>query len=354
MNVSKPIRCSRFVVTVVFVVLLVGGRAEADSFGSGANQFSIDFVSVGNAGNPDNSAVYWSNIDETIAFGGVAYDYRIATFEVTQGSVLAAIDNGLTGVIINTLLPSNSMPATQMSWYEAAQFTNWLNTSTGHQAAYNLTWNGGNNYSFARWAVDQAWAGDTGRFRHKDARYFLPSFDEFYKAAYHKNNGSTADYWRYATRMDLSTTPTAPQGLTFVGDSGYDAYFRAVPANPNLTQPTNVASSSGVLGEPRTSSYGTYGQDGNVQELLEGSVDPSPNDLANGRLAWGGSFLQQINSLGVVPTDGIGQTSLQTYSAGTQGLNRVGFRVTSVVPEPSAAILFIAAGSIWLVLRRKR
>lgn len=35
--------------------------------------------------------------------------------------------------------------------------------------------------------------------RHKDAYYFLPSEDEWNKAAYHQNDGVTANYWDYAT-----------------------------------------------------------------------------------------------------------------------------------------------------------
>jgi len=39
----------------------------------------------------------------------------------------------------NPTYTGTNVPITNVSWYEAAQFVNWLNTSTGHQAAYKFT-----------------------------------------------------------------------------------------------------------------------------------------------------------------------------------------------------------------------
>jgi hypothetical protein len=40
------------------------------------------------------------------------------------------------------------------------------------------------------WSSAQAWqVGGQNLYRHKDAYYFLPSEDEWYKAAFHKNDG---------------------------------------------------------------------------------------------------------------------------------------------------------------------
>ena len=41
--------------------------------------------------------------------------------------------------------------------------------------------------------------GGSNPYRHKSAFYFLPSADEWFKAAYHQNDGVTANYWDYPT-----------------------------------------------------------------------------------------------------------------------------------------------------------
>ena len=71
----------------VFAALLPAA-ASADSFGSGANQFDIDFVTIGNPGNaPDDTG-----------YGAVASTYRIGTYEVSRGMIGAynAIGEGPT------------------------------------------------------------------------------------------------------------------------------------------------------------------------------------------------------------------------------------------------------------------
>ncbi len=150
-----------------------------------------------------------------------------------------------------------------MSWYEAAAFVNWLNTSTGHQAAYNLTYSGG--WSMELWdGPTQAWqAGGENLYRHKDAYYFLPSEDEWYKAAYHKNDGVTANYWDYATGSN--SIPTAVASGTGAGTAVYNG----------LTGSPAAVNNDGGL-----SSYGTMGQGGNVWEWNESAWD-GLNDLSS-------------------------------------------------------------------------
>ena len=55
--------------------LLYVPTAQADSFGSGANQFDIEFVTIGNPNNPDDTT---GNPDSV---GKVEYNYRIGKFE---------------------------------------------------------------------------------------------------------------------------------------------------------------------------------------------------------------------------------------------------------------------------------
>jgi len=59
-------------------------------------------------------------------------------------------------------------------------------------------------------------------FRNSNAYYFLPSEDEWYKAAYYdpNANGGAGGYWNYATGSD--SAPTAVASGTTSGTAVYD------------------------------------------------------------------------------------------------------------------------------------
>ena len=61
-------------VPFALALLTAASHAELHSFGSGANQFDIDFIDIDYAGNSADSAT---------GYGSVGYNYRIGTFEVT-------------------------------------------------------------------------------------------------------------------------------------------------------------------------------------------------------------------------------------------------------------------------------
>ena len=102
--------------------------ARADTFGSGANSFSIDFVSIGNPGNPPDA--------NPNPAGAVAYPYRIGKYEVSEQMIDKANVLGGLGITKDTRGPD--YPATSVTWYEAAKFVNWLDTSTGSVPAYKF------------------------------------------------------------------------------------------------------------------------------------------------------------------------------------------------------------------------
>ena len=150
---------------------------DADTFGSGANEFTIDFTTIGNAGNA---------ADDT-GYGAVGYGYRIGTYEVSRGMIekYNAIGGGPTITLADmTSFGGNGAdkPATEVSWNEAARFVNWLNTSKGYSPAYNFT-TGGFNDNIALWTSGEEGYNAANPFRNSKAYYFLPSEDEGYKAA---------------------------------------------------------------------------------------------------------------------------------------------------------------------------
>ena len=306
--------------------LLIPASAHAGlmSFGSGANAFNINFVTVGNAGNANDAGagggIYSSN------YGGVAYNFNMAVTAAAQDWITKATNLGMTNVTAGAW--TGNQPAASITWYKAAGFVNWLNTSTGHQAAYQLN---GTNGSLTLWTSAQAWqAGGENLYRHKDAVYFLPSENEWYKAAYHKNDGVTANYWDYATGSN--SIPTAVSGGTGAGTAVYGQSVGQGPADVN---------NSGGL-----SAYGTQGQDGNVFEWQESAFDGVNNSVAELRGLRGGDWSSTEDQLRPTFRSGFGPSN-----AGTN----IGFRVASVeaVPEPVTAMFGIGLGLICVCRRRR-
>ena len=157
------------------------------TFGDGLNQFEMTFVEIGNPG----------NVDDTMGVpdpaGSVAYVYQMGKYEVSEDMIDKF--NASQSLAISHNSRGANKPATSVSWNEAARFVNWLNTSQGYQAAYNFTTSGVND-NIALWSSAQAWQlGGENLFRHKDAHYWLPSMDEWYKAAYYDPENET--YGKY-------------------------------------------------------------------------------------------------------------------------------------------------------------
>ena len=312
-------RAMKNALTAVLVFGLAAGmthEAHADDFGIGGSEFTIDFVEIGNPGNGADSTGY----------GAVSYDYRMGTYEISQSMIDKASFSGAYGMPTGDW--TGNQPSTLITWVQAAAFVNWLNTSTGHQAAYNLTWNGA-NWTMALWDSADAWQLDgENLYRNKNAYYFLPSEDEWYKAAYHKDDGSTTNYWKYPTASD-----TVPTGIDETGDPGFDAVFKDDynQGNPNDIDNVGIASS-----------YGTYGQGGNVWEWTESALDGTNDSTSEYRAYRGGGWSSTGDKLLSSNRGGIDPTYTGTS---------YGFRVASI-PEPSTWVLILVAGGTLLLGRR--
>lgn len=302
------------IVAALFVAftLNIQPSAQADTFGTSGNEFTIDFVNIGNAG----------NAADTTGYGAVPYQYRVGTYEITQDAITKATASGMANVTAGPW--TGNQPAATISWYEAAAFVNWLNTSTGNQAAYNLTFSG--SWSMTLWNSADAWtAGGTNLYRHKDAFYFLPSENEWYKAAYYNPGGS--NYFLYPTASDTAPTPVAS------GTSAGTAVYSNVASVPAI-----VDSAGGL------SPYGTMGQGGNVWEWSESAFDGTNNSSSGDRAIRGGFWDSSPNNL---------WSSLRFGGDPALEVDFVGFRVASV-PEPSTAVLVLMAGGAWLLRKRWR
>jgi formylglycine-generating enzyme required for sulfatase activity len=167
----------------------------------------------------------------------------------------------------------------------------------------------------------------------QDAYYFLPSEDEWYKAAFHKNDGPTANYWDYATGSN--TIPTSVISGTSPNTAVYDLRLA-------LGQhPADVGIAGGL------SPYGTRGQIGNEHEWTESAYDEVNDSSDEMRAARGGAF----NSLEY-------NLRASDRGSGSPYLTINGFRAASVatpnIPEPSSVLLLLGSAWMGLLERRRR
>lgn len=295
--------CFAFVLFIFFV-----GRSFADTFGSGANQFSIDFVTIGNPGNPADGT------GNPFLAGKVEYAYRIGKYEISEDMVNKANAAGGLGITHDNW--GTNKPATDITWFEAAKFVNWLNTNAGSVPAYKFDASG----DFQLWTPNDLGYDSNNLFRNRLATYFLPSVHEWYKAAYYDPNAGV--YYDYPTGSDRM-----PNGMDFAGDMTFDAVFRNGVLggfNPYPYDITDV----GVL-----SPYGTAGQGGNVWEWEETEFDLVNDSSSSFRGVRGGSWLYFSNSL-------LASSRIWPFV----GSYEIGFRVAGVaIPEPTSLALFSIA-----------
>ena len=316
-------------ITLAGVLAFTLTTAHADTFGSGLNQFTIDFVTVGDPGNANDSGTTGSYFSP---YGGVGYTFQMGKYEISEDMINKANTAG--GLFITKDTRGVNKPATSVSWNEAARFVNWLNTSQGYSVAYKFTLNPGDggytsntqaNANLVLWTPGDAGYDASNLYRNSNAHYFLPSENEWYKAAFYSGSGTT--YFDYATGSN--TIPTAVASGTGAGTAVYNS-AGSVPAD--ITQ-------AGGL-----SPYGTMGQDGNVYEWNE-SAFTAPNDVSSGNRAFrGGSWVNAESNL---------RSSGRSVLGPTDSISSGGFRVASV-PEPSTTMLMLSASLFALARRRRR
>jgi Sulfatase-modifying factor enzyme 1/BD-FAE/PEP-CTERM motif len=299
---------------------------------SAAHAVTIDTVPVGNPGNAADSTGY----------GAVSYAYNIGTYEVTNSQYAEFLNakdpTGIDqlGLVSNDLLTyggiersfanpdgskyfaktgSSSTPVTFVSWYHAIRFANWLHNGQGsgdtESGAYTLG-------SLGPGGVP---TDGNSIARNPGATVFIPSEDEWYKAAYY--NPADDSYFEYPTSSDTAPTATTPPGLG--NSANYDFAVGSV---------TNI----GAYGAS-ASPYGTFDQGGNAAEWFEGLVSVSLRGKRGGSYVFGSSDLSSSSRYGF-------------YVENT--ISDVGFRVATV-PEPSSLVLAgLGIGFGLLCLWRKR
>jgi formylglycine-generating enzyme required for sulfatase activity len=315
---------AKFVAIVLVVMIVIGGfqRALADTFGSAANTFNMAFVTIGNPSNPADTT------GKPNPAGSVLRPYRIGKYEVSQDMISKANLDSAFGILHRVCCADfmgPNKPVIAVSWFEAAEFVNWLNTSSGSPPAYKF-----DAGTFALWQPSDAGYDPTNLFRNSLAKYFLPSVDEWYKAAYY--DPITASYFKYATGSD--TIPTAVASGSAPGTAVWGDVF-----GWSYATFADVDQAGGL------SPYGTMGQNGNVPEWEETEQDLlNDSSLSNSiaiRAFRGGSLFGQSHLM---------EADDRRFDLPTSA--SAGFRVASVVPEPNTIVL--AALAFGLLIYRRR
>ena len=233
----RDIRLKWLLATVMLALPALGavGITDAAVITHGGTSVSVDFVTVGDAGNTADTRY------DSTGYGAVGYNYNIGTYEVSENQWDTVA--GITGDLLDDsgYWSGGDLPVGHISWHEAAMFCNWLTSGDVTQGTYTIDGAG------LVTSINRASAQST-----YGTAYFIPTEDEWYKAAYYKGGGTNAGYWDYPTQHALSSPP---DGIDFFGDATFDAVFNDGYAQG---QPNDV-NNAGVL-----SAYGTMGQGGNV------------------------------------------------------------------------------------------
>ncbi len=268
---------------------------------------NIDFVNIGHAGNAvDTQVSKWG----TTGYGSVGYNYRIGKYEVTnaQWNDFAAVAGAPTGsdggYDPSVYWTGAQQPSNAISWYEAAQFCNYLTSGNKSKGVYLFSGNNTNPGTFQ--GINRAAA-----ISAYGTAYVIPTEDEWYKAAYYKPDGS--GYSLYA-----NGTNTAPV-------AGVNSNY-----NWAVNSPWNAGSGTQELN-------GTYDMMGNVWEWNEMLY------LGSYRGIRGGAYYSSSSEGNLVSSY---WSSIQPSYTN----DGVGFRVASI-PEPATLLLF---GLGTVVMRKRR
>jgi len=293
----------RRVLQLSLCVLFLSSIASAEL----VQGIAIDFVTIGNPGNPGDTR------DEAnpTGCGSVAYEYRIGKYEVTNAQwydfVSAAGEptgNPSSAYGRSAYWTGDNIPTNCVSWYEAAQFCNYLTSGDKSQGAYQFSGDNTNPGNFE--GIDRDSALST-----YGIVYVIPTEDEWYKAAYYTGSG----YSTYANGTD--TAPIA--GV----DTNYDQDY---PGDG----PWDVGVGNGTQEQ-----NGTYDMMGNVWEWNETLIGSARGLRGGSCLVKGFSLISSRRSYLLPDTEG----------------DLFGFRVASV-PEP-CSLVFLSLGGLTLMRRRR-
>jgi formylglycine-generating enzyme required for sulfatase activity len=340
------------------VVLSLGMAALLGLLAVPARAVTIDWVTVGDPGNAYDTINTGTNPN----YGAVADSFQIMKFEFTNqqytdflnsvdpngtnpNSVYSELGQGSNtrGGITNTGTTNGSRyavkpnmgdkPVNYVNWFDAARVSNWLmNGATGTASMET-----------GAYTLNNATSGNAPAV-NPGATFYIPTENQWYKAAYYKGGSTNAGYWTYATQSD--TVPTAVTAdSTGIGSSGSTGNFANYSSGAVWNGRTGNVTTVGTNGG--ASAYGAFDMSGNVNEWndLDGLASSGSS-----RGLRAGSWFDAASTLSSPIRSSINPSSEFVW---------YGFRLASpvAVPEPSTyamALAGLACGGSVVFRHRKR
>lgn len=326
--------------------------ASADVFRMGLGLTSLETVPVRDPGNAP---------DTTTRRGAVAYEYNMGKYEVTAAqyteflNAVAAEDTyGLYHPWMDSSMGHNAgcniqrsgragshtysvdrewanRPVNFVSWGSAARFANWLHNGqrTGPQSV--KTTEDGAYYLNGATSSSELFAVT----RQAEAKWAIPSEDEWYKAAYY--NPDKGNYYDYPTGSNI-----LPSQDLIDPDPGNNATYAVYIDDYYYTIGSPYWRTKVGAHENSASPYGTFDQGGNVSEWTEATRYDELNNLL-GRGCPGSSY-------GLCTYGMLASSSSENFWP-MHSTHFIGFRVAEV-PEPGALGL-LAVGGLAMIRRRR-
>jgi formylglycine-generating enzyme required for sulfatase activity len=335
-------------VCCILAFFAVATASQADVFHMGPGLTSLEFVTIGNPGNAPDSRY------NGIAVGSVDHVYQMGKYEITAGqyteflnavaktdpnelyhpelgdpSTTPNLPFGIPGVIGANIQRTGSSgnysysvaadwanrPVNYVTFWDAARFANWLHNGQLAAPEGPGTTEDGAYHGIGSFALFG---------RNPGAKFFIPTEDEWYKAAYHdKSAGLAASYFDYPTGSNsapINTLPDAGNHANFYDYSGKGTSSYTIGAPYYRTEVGAFVNSA--------SPYGTFDQGGNVDEWIQTVQFGIGCGLRGGALDGYTDPLNASERFDYYPT-------LDFYN--------IGFRMAGVVPEPSALVLGVLA-----------
>jgi len=303
-----------------------------ETFGTGANAFTIDFVEIGNPGNQSDYRWVELGYYRQGTPGSVSYRYNIGKYEISRDQIVKANTSGGLGITLFDMTLYGyggngvNRPATGISWLEAARYVNWLNSSKGYQAAYKFV-----NGVFSIWSPDDVGYDPNNIVRNSNAKFVIPSQNEWYKSAYGSPNGTWYIYPTGSDKIPRGTSGGTSPNTAVYGSSTYGGQ----------TGPADINNAGGL------SAWGTMAQGGNVQEWME--TASWGESVVSRRMMGGGSW--NLGYSGFYD-DILNGSSIGAEERWSEG-ETFGFRV-AMIPEPSCISLLALGTVVMGLIRRKR
>jgi formylglycine-generating enzyme required for sulfatase activity len=292
-----------------------GGGAASNRALQFSEEYGLPFTRVGAVGNAPTLMRRLGFPQDARLMGAVNHEYRVMTREVTNGEFLefaraitpyideigssagTIAGDGLLGQRVGDSYSFRIQPGRtadepiRATFFAAAMYANWLHNGKGstieafQDGAYDAE-------TFRRFPGQPIPVGQASR--HDDARFWIPSMDEWVKAAHYdpdrfgEGPGGEGGWWDFPNASDTQLIPGRPElgGQTNAGSddewpSGQERPHE-VGLYPDTQSPWGLLDVSGGASEWTESVFST----GSSNRLVKGTDARYGGDLFADELVW--------------------------------------------------------------------